>query len=123
MSEPLPQLRPIRLQGKAYYTALRAILKDEGPDILATLARWRTQGVKITPTVLGALALTHMLNFKATCEYLEDCRILPCGTYDRITEGGCRPTQCLRAGQEWLRERDGDSAAAFLLAGRQEGAL
>lgn len=113
--EPLPQLRPIRLQGKAYYVALKAILKEEGPDILATMERWRAERGGITPAMIGALALKHGLNFKATCEFLEDERVLKCGIYDRITEQH-RPTAVLKAGREWLRARDGDDKTAVQVA-------
>jgi hypothetical protein len=99
----MSELRPVRLQGKAYWTALRAILADEGPSILRTLALWRAEGHKMTPALLGALAVRHRLNFKAMCEFLEGEGILPCGMYDRLKAGGCRPTQCLKAGEEWLR--------------------
>ena len=122
-TDPLPPLRPIRLQGKAYYTALRGILKSEGPAILATLNRWRAQHGGVTVEMVGALALKHELNLKATCEFLADSRILPCDTYGRITRS-MRPTEVLRAGREWLAAQDGDDkttmAAAFERAMKEE---
>jgi len=61
------------------------------------------------------------LSFKATCEALEDWRLIPCGTYDRITEGGLRPTAVLRAGLQWLNDREGPTSmeAAFAQAKKE----
>lgn len=118
MSDPLPQLRPVRLQGKAYYTELKRILKAEGFGILSTLNQWQKNGAKLTPALVGALAIKHALNFKATCEFLEDYEVIPHGTYNRLTRQH-RPSAILRAGQEWLAEQDGGNKTAIQLAFEQ----
>jgi hypothetical protein len=119
--EPLPKLRPQGLQGKPYFQELHRILRRERWPILQTLKGWRG-GDKgpITAAMIGALALTHDINFKAMCQFLEDENIIPCGMYEVITRDH-RPTAILRAGQEWLAAREGPSAvaAAFEKAGKR----
>ncbi len=113
--DPLPELRPVRLQGRAYYAELRRILAEEEAEMRRTINAWKAECGGITPAMIGALALKHRLNVKATCEALEEWQLLRCGVYDRIRDGGIRPTDMLRAGQEWLRQRNGPTAieAAF----------
>lgn len=79
----LPPLRPIRVQGKAYYVALRAILKEIGDDLYADAVAAK-HAHTMTPRMLCQLALTYRLNLKATTEYLEDRKVIRCGTYDRV---------------------------------------
>lgn len=92
----LPQLRPLARQGQAYYAELKAILKTEGYKIKQDFERIHRATGKITPSDIARLALAHQLNFKATTKYLERERLLPCGTYDRMRDGGIRPMTLLK---------------------------
>lgn len=99
------QLRPHALRGKAYYDELKAILvrDNEGAQIFAhaiylMLSKANTEypDGKLTPADLGYLALYHRLNLKATTEWLEECRLLKCGTYQRLRERGMLTRECFR---------------------------
>lgn len=92
----LPQLRPHALRGKAYFDQLKGILSEIGPAILADVAGVREDTGSITVSDVCEVALRHKLNLKATFDFLEDSRILPCGTYDRCKEGGIKPMAALR---------------------------
>jgi hypothetical protein len=79
----LPQTPERPLRGKAYYDHLKVLLGIVGSS-LAAEARLTEA---LTPVTVGILALRYGLNYKACCEWLEECRILPAGTYDRIADG------------------------------------
>ena len=81
------------LRGLAYYTRLKIILTEFGEQ----LAEDARQQEKITPVVIGALALKYSLNFKATCEWLEECNVIPTGVYDRLMERGVRVSDIFEA--------------------------
>lgn len=94
---PLPELRPVRLQGKAYYTELRRILKEIRYDLKADAERlMQENGRKFTLRHACILALKYRINLKATVEALEDERIVPYGAYDRMLSRGLRPMTVLR---------------------------
>jgi hypothetical protein len=111
---PLPGLRPVRLQGKAYYTALKQLLNDIGDDLLASAeARKRQTPDRRAFRVndLCYLALAYRLNCKATAEFLEDRHFLPAGTYESIRGRGFRLVAALRevwatAPELWPEEGD-----------------
>lgn len=84
MSFRYPHLRPVNLRGVAYYTELKRILAEIGPAIIADAEAIKAATGTITPVGVAGLALKHNLNFKATCEWLEEQRFLRYGTYDRI---------------------------------------
>lgn len=92
----LPQLRPLARQGEAYYKELKSILKAEGDAILRDVAAMRRPGKGLTTSDICRIALTHRLNLKAVFDFLEDKRVLPCGTYDRVKDGGIRPVAAMK---------------------------
>lgn len=94
-TEP-PRLRPYTHGGKAYYEELRAILAEIGPALKADAEAMRDDAGKLTVRALCQLALKYTLNVKATCEALEDMRILPTGTYDGLKDRGFKPMAMLR---------------------------
>lgn len=81
------------LRGAAYYARLREILADCG-QLLADEAKEIDQ---ITPLDIGVLAIKYGLNFKATCEWLEESRVIPTGTYDRLIKRGIKISDILSA--------------------------
>ena len=92
----LPRLRPYARRGAAYYVELRAILTEIGPALKADAERVRDTTGKITPADLCRWALRYELNVKATTEALEDMRVLPTGTYDKLLSRGFQPMAALR---------------------------
>lgn len=86
MSELTEKLKVTR--GKGYYTVLGAILTEVGQQMIADANAIKAEnGGKFTVYNVGCLAVKYDLNFKATCEWLEQSRVLPVGTYDRLK--GC----------------------------------
>lgn len=108
---PLPELRPVRLQGKAYYTALRAILKEIKYDLKRDAERLQRGAGKFTVAHLCRLALTYRLNLKATAECLEDEHFLPAGTYQRLIDRGLRPMTALR--EVWAEMQNEEPVAPW----------
>jgi len=47
--DPLPELRPVRLQGRAYYAELRRILAEEEAEMRRTINAWKAECGGITP--------------------------------------------------------------------------
>lgn len=92
----LPRLRPYARQGKAYIDELKKILKAEGDAILRDVEAARSRNKGLTTSDICRVALTHRLNLKATFDFLEDKRVLPCGTYDRVKDGGIRPVAAMK---------------------------
>lgn len=109
MTELIPgdyraQAKKLRVtRGKGYYTILKAILYEVGPQIAADANAIKAEsGGKFTVYNIGCLAVKYDLNFKATCEWLEESRVLPVGTYDRLKRGGIKFGETLEA----IRRRD-----------------
>jgi hypothetical protein len=103
--DDLPELRPVRLQGKAYYRELKRILKEVGDDIEQDARQILRDTGKFTVRDLAFLALKYRLNMKATCEHLEECRVLKYGTYDSLKERKLRPMAYLK--EVWSECRAG----------------
>lgn len=85
-------------RGKGYYTVLQAILADIGPQLAAdAVAILAESGGKMTVYNVGCLAVKYDLNFKATCEWLEESRVIPTGTYQRLKERGLKAREVFEA--------------------------
>lgn len=81
-------------RGRGYYTVLKAILASIGPQLVADANAIKAEsGGKLTAYDVGCLAMKYDLNLKATCEWLEESRTLPVGTYDRLKRGGLKATE------------------------------
>lgn len=84
--DDFPTLRPHRLQGRAYWGAVRALIDQHGEAIYqAAWAQRRAAGTFRTRD-LCVLALQFRLHLKIIAEYLEDRKFIPYGTYERIRE-------------------------------------
>ncbi len=68
------------LRGQAYYDGLLKFLGVHGQKIIEDARQIKN----ISILDVGRLALKYDLNFKATCEWLEESRIIPTGTHDKI---------------------------------------
>ena len=88
MSELTDKLKVTR--GKGYYTVLKAILAAIGPQIAADARAIVAENGEFSPYNIGCLAVKYNLNFKATCEWLEESQVLPVGTYDRLKRSGLK---------------------------------
>jgi hypothetical protein len=95
----MPELRPVRLQGKAYYDALKRILREIGSSLLQDAIDIKTETHTFTPHNLCYLALKYRLNVKATCEWLEESGFLLHGTYQTLRERRFKPMYVVR--QVW----------------------
>jgi hypothetical protein len=84
-------------RGKRYYDILRLVLAEVGGAIEADARAIVEQTGKITPLDVGRLATRYDLNFKATCEHLEDRNVLPCGTHQSLVERGLKVKRILAA--------------------------
>jgi hypothetical protein len=72
-------------RGQRYYALLKTILTCVGRDIYLEGKRIiDAQGGKLFVVDIGYLSLKFNLNFKATCEWVEEIGIVPAGTHDRI---------------------------------------
>lgn len=71
-------------RGQVYYGLLKTILSHVGKQMYDEAKNW--QG-KLAVVDLGYISLKYGLNFKATCEWLEETCVLPTGIYDRIMDG------------------------------------
>jgi len=88
MSELTDKLKVTR--GKGYYTVLKAILGAIGPQIATDARAIVAENGEFSTYNIGCLALKYDLNFKATCEWLEESQVLPVGTYDRLKRSGLK---------------------------------
>ena len=67
-------------RGQIYYGLLKTILSHVGKQMVD-----ETKAMpKVAVVDLGYISLKYGLNFKATCEWLEETHVLPTGTHDRI---------------------------------------
>lgn len=69
-------------RGQRYYALLKAFLKARGKAIVSEFWHIKSREGKATLFDLGYLSAKHGLNFRATVEWLEECRCVRSGTYD-----------------------------------------
>lgn len=92
----LPELRPGRMQGKAYFAALRQ-LRDEIKYALRhdfEQTKHQNREVVISDTIFWALK--YRVTPAALYSILEDERLLPYGTYKSLRDRGFRPINALK---------------------------
>lgn len=85
------------LRGKAYHTLLKTILDECGQQIVQEARVIIVGSGRLAPVDIGALAIKYDLNFRATCEWLEESQVIPTGVYDRLIERGLRVSEVLAA--------------------------
>lgn len=92
-------------RGKGYYTILKAILAEVGPLLVADAEAIKAEsGGKFTVYNVGCLAVKYDLNLKATCEWLEESRVLPVGSYRRLKARGLKATEVFEAVKGSVRD-------------------
>ncbi len=84
-------------RGKGYFTVLKAILAKCGQDIINDAQEVKRKDGRITPFNIAEIALKHDLNFKATCEWLEESGVIPSGSHQKLIERGFRATLAFEA--------------------------
>lgn len=96
MSEITEKLK--RCRSKAYYATLKDILlrSPTGQEIIDDARKLE----RITPVDIGILCLKHDLNFRATCEWLEENHVLRTGIYDSIMRSGLKVRDILEAARQ-----------------------
>lgn len=97
MSELTDKLKVTR--GKGYYTVLKQILAGCGKQIIAD-ARVMAESGKLTVLDVGHLAKKYDLNYKATCEWLEENGVIPTGTHQELVRRGLKAREVLEAVRE-----------------------
>jgi hypothetical protein len=85
------------LRGQAYYSRLKAILAECGQQMALDAHNIKRDTGKFTVVDIGRLARRYELNYKATCEWLEESGVLRTGTYDYILDGGIRVRDIMAA--------------------------
>lgn len=93
-------------RGKGYFTLLKQILAECGQQIVDDAYAIATQNGRLTPFDVGVLAVKYDLNFKATCEWLEDSRVIPTGIYQRLMLRGLKAEQVLKEAREKRRNNE-----------------
>lgn len=71
-------------RGPIYYGLLKTILSHVGKQMVDEFNSLREKQGNISPIDIGYLSLKFGLNYKATCEWLEETHCLQAGTYERI---------------------------------------
>lgn len=74
------------LRGKVYYETLKFILDQCGENIVTDA----TAMEPITSLTIGHLALLYQLPYKVTCEWLEETKAIPTGTYNELIRRGLK---------------------------------
>lgn len=83
-------------RGNIYYGNLKAYLSLRGKDIAEKAVKVKKNTGKFTPGDL--IEIADYFNFprkrmKALIEWLEECSIIPSGTYERLKSRGWQPTK------------------------------
>lgn len=91
-------------RGSIYYGNLKAYLSLKGKDIADKAVEIKTRTGKFTPGNL--IEIADHFNFprkrmKALIEWLEECFIIPSGTYERLKSRGWQPTK-IPYSKPWL---------------------
>jgi len=72
-------------RGEIYYGLLKTILSHVGKAMVDETKRIRQlRDGKLSPIDIGYISLKFGLNYKATCEWLEETGVIWSGTYDEI---------------------------------------
>lgn len=88
-------------RGAEYYTELRKILNsDEGRAIVEEAEAVKLATNKLTPFDLCVITLNHSLPFKAVVEWLEESKVLPTGTHERLMSRGFKVQEALKIASE-----------------------
>lgn len=74
------------LRGEAYYDTLSRILGQCGKNIVKDAIAMKP----ITALTIGHLALLYQLPYKAVCEWLEENKAIPTGSYDELIRRGLK---------------------------------
>lgn len=85
-SELTQQLKTARY--KHYYDTLKALRDLIASDLKADFEAIRQHYGKLTPVMVGVLALRYDVNYKAMFELLEWVCKIPCCQYDRVVTNG-----------------------------------
>lgn len=73
-------------RGQRYYGLLKSALKVAGKDIADKMLELKAEYGKVSLPMVGYLCHYFNMNFKALGEWLEECRLTPTGTTQRISE-------------------------------------
>jgi hypothetical protein len=101
-------------RGQRYYALLKAFLSVSGKAMVDCAHSTHEPDGKMSPVGVGFVALKFGLNFKATCEWLEETHCIRAGAYDYIMSGnltqvdGTKKRVQVRDIYDAVREKFGD---------------
>ncbi|NJM74686.1 MAG: hypothetical protein HC852_01665 [Acaryochloridaceae cyanobacterium RU_4_10] len=84
-------------RGQRFGSLLKQTYALLGPRLTNSAREIKQQTGKLTPTDVGGLALQFSLCLKHTFDFLEDDRVLPSGTYDRLKDRGLKAKEVFKA--------------------------
>lgn len=87
-------------RGSVYYGLLKTILGHIGKTMYDHEQRIEREEGDFTVADIGYLSIVYDLNFKATCEWLEEVYAINSGTYDRIKDCGIKVGAILKKARE-----------------------
>lgn len=73
-------------RGQRYYALLKAFLSVNGKAMVEFAKTLRGEDGGYSPAGIGWVSIKFGLNFKATCEWLEETNVLRAGWYDRVMD-------------------------------------
>ena len=92
-------------RGREYYTELRRILgSDEGQAIVKEAETVKEKTSKLTPFDICVITLNHSLQFKAVCEWLEENKVMPTGSHERLMARGFKVREALQIASERMEK-------------------
>lgn len=87
-------------RGQIYYGLLKTILRHVGKAMYDEAKRLRDSDETLTVVDIGWISRKYDLNFKATCEWLEEIVAIRTGTYARIKSGGLKVADIMAAAEQ-----------------------
>ncbi len=84
------QHRLYGLRGKAYVNKMKEIYETDREAIRIEFNKIVNSNGKFTPKDLGDMCNKFRLPVTVMDDYLDSLELLPCGTWDRLKDRGCR---------------------------------
>ena len=86
-----------RARGQEWVKLLREVYADVAPVLAEEARQIIAEAGRLAPIDVAKMAVRHNLHFKHACEWLEEERVLPTGTYSRMRERGLKVRDAMDA--------------------------
>jgi hypothetical protein len=103
-------------RGERYYGLLKTILSHIGKDLVDAVRAIRDRNEPVTVLDVAWIAWKHDLNFKATCEWLEETSAIRSGVYNTVHDSRIKISEMMQQAQ--LLEQCHSIGQHDLLAGQ-----